>query len=767
MKTWQLAPLVAALLVLLDPALAQSENENAGDATPGFSEKVLQWTVQKGETCSDIAKALYGHKKHRRLLQRYNRVDCNRPLSAGTTLTVPDATDALPPAKLVSTTPTVRAKAPGAAWSPASPGMSLFKRYSVNTLDNASADIRFRDRTQVYLGEQTLVIIYDTAEGSQVRRKAVDVELEQGELRAGIAALRGSDFRVATTGGGQVTTNSPDTVLRRKGKRTTVSVMSGKAEVRSRGRTVKVPAKYGTAFTKKAAPKPPRKLPPAPKWETGAPRLAIASSNQQAFSVAWQPVERATAYRVELANDPAFETPLLRQETPASVQRFEAKSLPAGEYYVRVQAIDKEDFLGLATEPHHVSLLSLERDGLTPLPAVGSDVLDLHPYEQLRFAEQGTLELSVDEQPFQQLGSPLKPGKSNAQRLRVRRTSDDAERSYRISYSPIKLKLQGTLRERTQSILVEFHGFEGLDVAKKVKPFVVLDNGIERTQLPLQFSSFTDGVPTAVAEFERDPTQPMKVEVLDGYKRILIAEDLPQVESPAEEPRPREPLLGASNSMVPADAAVSTPWWSPARVSSVSVGVNTTINKAPLDGQVIVAAQGFYGPWALRARVGFDSFNFSQLADNAAWLHAGYAPIVEGRTHYGLLLGVAVPTADRSPPTRLEALAAFGRTFDGWSYLANVALRVAVSNELDDASRLSGHAVFGARLNLLGAVDGMVWADGHYLSNQDRFRYAGNVALEVGSSVFGALALRATPFEDDLGGPLLASFTLGIRERSP
>lgn len=763
MKTWKLAPTIVALITLTAlPAAAQQAEPS--EPTPGFSEKVLQWTVQQGETCNDIARALYGDTKHRKLLQRYNSVTCYGPIPAGTTLTVPDSTDPLPPARLVSTTPTVRAKAPGAAWSAAAPGMSLYKRYSVNTLDNASADIRFRDRTQVFLGEQTLVIIYDTAEGSQVKRSAVDVELDKGELRAGLAALRGKNFRLATTDGGKVLTDSPDTVLRRKNGRTTVSVMSGKAEVKSRGQTVKVPAKFGTAFTKKAPPKPPRELPPAPEWQNSAPQLGIAAADETVFAVGWEAVPRAEAYRVELASEPKFEAPLIRQETPASVRRFEARSLPAGEYYVRIQAIDYEDFLGLPTEPHHVTLMGLERDGVATLPTDDADVLLVHPYEQLRFAKQQQLEMAINDNQFAEFGGALELSELDVQQLRVRRRSDGAERSFRLSYSPIKLELAGTLRENTQSVQVKFLGFGKLDVAEKVNPVLVIDDGEQRTTRPLKVSSSTEDTQLALVEFERDPTLPMKVEVVDAAGRVLLTEDLPHVPQATSILPPRQPLLGASGAMLPADAAVSIPWWSPARVPSLAVGLNTTVGKTPLDGQAVIAAQGFYGPLAVRARIGFDAFDFDQVADNAAWLHAGYVPVAEGASRFGLLLGVAVPTAERSPPVRIEAVAAYGQAFAGWSYLANLALRLVPEEPEDDTSRLSGHATFGARFNLVKFVDGLFWADGHYLSHQDRFRYAGNVALEVGDVVFGSLALRATPFEDDLGGPLLASFTLGFRE---
>ncbi len=43
-------------------------------ATAGYPEPVVQWGVQKDETCEDIAKVMYGSAAHVPLIGRYNRV---------------------------------------------------------------------------------------------------------------------------------------------------------------------------------------------------------------------------------------------------------------------------------------------------------------------------------------------------------------------------------------------------------------------------------------------------------------------------------------------------------------------------------------------------------------------------------------------------------------------------------------------------------------------------------------------------------------------
>src|SRR4051812_16856340 len=83
---------------------ALAREARAAGPTPGFPEPVVQWGVQKGETCDDIAKALYGSAKHAGLLNRYNRVSCKSgvPLPEGLTLVMPETVTTIPDAKLRS-----------------------------------------------------------------------------------------------------------------------------------------------------------------------------------------------------------------------------------------------------------------------------------------------------------------------------------------------------------------------------------------------------------------------------------------------------------------------------------------------------------------------------------------------------------------------------------------------------------------------------------------------------------------------------------------
>lgn len=107
--------------ILLCCALAAVPAQGDPAATAGYPEPVVQWGVQKDETCEDIAKAVYGSAKHATLVLRYNRVDCTRgkKLKEGQTLVLPASVTSLPTARLKSLNPDVKARPSGGSWGPA------------------------------------------------------------------------------------------------------------------------------------------------------------------------------------------------------------------------------------------------------------------------------------------------------------------------------------------------------------------------------------------------------------------------------------------------------------------------------------------------------------------------------------------------------------------------------------------------------------------------------------------------------------------------
>ncbi|MBK6519570.1 MAG: FecR domain-containing protein [Polyangiaceae bacterium] len=215
--------LIVASVLGSSPAVAQD-----------FPEPVVQWGVQPDESCEDIAQVVWGDARHAPLVMRYNAVTCTRgaPLKVGLTLILPAKVTAPAAARIRSIVPSVQARPPGGSWSAAAQGAPLDDNSGVQTLETGRASIQFLDRSQLMLSENTLVVIFGTASQSTVgSRGAPKIEIDQGEVRAMVAALRGEPLEVATPGGGSVAATSRETVIERKGDRSTVVVFEGSARV--------------------------------------------------------------------------------------------------------------------------------------------------------------------------------------------------------------------------------------------------------------------------------------------------------------------------------------------------------------------------------------------------------------------------------------------------------------------------------------------------------------------------------------------------------
>lgn len=331
-----------------------------GALADDYPEPVVQWGVQEGETCEDIAIAVYGNARHASLVTRYNAIVCTRgaPLRRGMTLVLPARVSEVAPAQIGAMVPNVDARAPGAGWTSAAPGTQLVNNSSVQTQSSGRASIQFLDRSRIFLSENTLVIVFGTAAESAIAKQAPPkIEVDQGEVRAMMSALRNEPVELALRGGGTVQATSKEAVVERKGDRSTIAVFDGSARVTNQGKRVEVPKNFGTRFVGKQAPMAPRPLPAAPTWKTAPEPIVILSAQADAWTNQWVSTIAAKAHRVELSRDVDFAAIDLRQEVPGTVDSFVARKIPAGDYFLRIRSIDKEDFLGIASEPRRTTVI--------------------------------------------------------------------------------------------------------------------------------------------------------------------------------------------------------------------------------------------------------------------------------------------------------------------------------------------------------------------------------------------------------------------------
>lgn len=463
---------VARALLVASTLPSATATAYAASSSTSYPEPVVHWVVQKGETCAGISDSLYGSPQHTALLLRYNSIDCAAAqLPEGTTLVVPSSVTSLPDARLKSMSPAVRARPSGGGWTPVQSGAPLFKGHNVNTLETGRADIEFVDRTRVFLAENTLVVIYGTAANTAVKKNVRQtVELEQGEVKAGLAALRGNAARVGVQGGGDVQAASRDTVVQRKGDRTTVAVFDGTAVVRNAGAKVDVPTNHGTRFVGAQPPARPRPLPPAPVWEPGGfPSLVIAPPEGATLAAGWQAVSNAKAYRFEIARDDAFRDLVAREEVPSNVRSFRAEKIPAGTFHVSVRAIDNEEYLGVAATRRTVQVVTaVVREGLGNIRPEG---LEVTPYTVVALAAEGSpLRVGFDQAEPGPAPAAIDFGKVHPSSIRVQ--SSGAEVTIPVTWRKVTATIDGTIERSSgrAQLRATVKGLEGIDLNKSVHP---------------------------------------------------------------------------------------------------------------------------------------------------------------------------------------------------------------------------------------------------------------------------------------------------------
>ena len=752
------ATLVVGAFSTSCPGFAQA------DAPPGYPEDVIQWGVQRGETCEDIAKAAYGDARRVALLLRYNRISCTRgaPLKAGLTLVLPAKVTDVPSARIRSIAPSVRAKPAGGGWSDAAPGQPLATQSSVETLDDARADIQFIDRTRVFMAENTLVVIYGTAAQTAVSKATPPpaVELEAGEVRTALSALRGESVEVAAMGG-RISSQSKDTVISKNGNHANVSVFEGRANVTSAGKSVSVPEKFGTRFEEKKAPEPPRPLPPAPLW-TARPTVAVLGTKDGAtVGAEWAAVPNARTYRVEVASDAAFEDLRLRAEVNADATRFRFEHLPVGEWFVRVRAIDKEDFLGLASETVHIRVATAD---VGAQGKIDGDVLTVSPYTPIPIVAPRGTELALDEGAFGTPPASLDLSRSRPKQLRFK-GPDGVISVVRVNYAPpiVDLTTSRGSNPSDLEVRVAFRETPKIDVDERVRP---------KLRVTRRDGSSEDLALTRDGDVERatvhDSATLATLEVIDrAGVSLATMTPPPDAAVPAAVVERRLRALGVTAfpfAVGPGEAR----WWAPLPddAGAVTGALDVAFDSGDPDVALRGLATAHVGPVGLEASFERDDSRAGASDGDVAWLgaRARLVDLGDGAFELGPGMRIGVPTSGGQQTFQGEVGLSAGGRLGMLSLLGNVDF------DLDGAPTayvLVPIVAFGAALDPLEWLRTYAVLDGSSVRpspGADALGIGGlTIGAEAGRYLFGGASVRVMPFESP-SASLSATLTIGVRE---
>lgn len=350
-------------------------------------EPTRDYIVKPGDSCMAIAVRELGGQEGLAVIHRLNPWLGPTPhhLVPGTVLKLPLLKPVAPDARLTGQEGHVEVRRAGEeAWFQASTGADLFRAWRVGSHEESSAQIAFADRSTISMRENTVVIIYG-ATRAQAGVQRFAATLEKGALRSRLADLDGT-ATVATAGGDVVLGGGSAVVDVDASKTTRVSNHVGKpaklVSKTAKPKAVVVDPGFGSRVAVGKDPAPPKPLPPPPVWQD-VPAIALSPNGHGAVMTgAWAPVTAAASYRVELARDKELTSIALRAQVPASAARFEIQSVPPGDYYLAVAAIDADGFESKASEPRPVHVVALQlpaaavvTPGVAPQVALGSVIV--------------------------------------------------------------------------------------------------------------------------------------------------------------------------------------------------------------------------------------------------------------------------------------------------------------------------------------------------------------------------------------------------------
>lgn len=249
----------------------------------------------------------------------------------------------------------------------------------VRTGPNGSAEIRFFDGTTVRARPDSLVTVEETSEHPFTRSRRVAWQVKSGEVnfqtaaknvpwsatevstptvRATAGELSVAAVKVAQTGESEVRVfQGSGQVETRRGERVVLLANEG----------VRVDAR-GEAGSKRALPGTPVLTAPPHDAEFDYPEPDEATT-----VLAWDPVPGASAYRVMLDLDRAFNHPLLDREDVLAIST-ELRGLKGGEYFWRVAARLKDGSEGRFSEPARFTVIAPDAATAPPRLTVSLEV---------------------------------------------------------------------------------------------------------------------------------------------------------------------------------------------------------------------------------------------------------------------------------------------------------------------------------------------------------------------------------------------------------
>ncbi|HVR95835.1 MAG TPA: LysM peptidoglycan-binding domain-containing protein, partial [Thermoanaerobaculia bacterium] len=337
--------------------------------------------VRPGETLRAISTRYLGSAQRWQEIHRLNPgiADPDK-LQPGQRVQVPAPLRNAPAAQVRRVSRRVEARPSPIPWEAAHEGDLLVERDGVRTYSKSSADMTFTDGTRLTVTEDSLVFLQRT--GGTLRgvpdRKSIEIVDGQADIEARPEQARANPEIEIVLGKARATSRpSPGGTSQTRARRAEAGgaklmVYGGASEVEAGGAKVAVPEGMGTSVTQNGPPSPPEKLLPAVRLSAPEAGAGLECSNP---ALAWEPVEGAESYTVEVCRDPGCGA-LVERVVGYGTTEWRAAALPLGELFWRVTARSSSGLDGYPSEAAPLSILA-DRSDLQP-PAGALEVAGRH-----------------------------------------------------------------------------------------------------------------------------------------------------------------------------------------------------------------------------------------------------------------------------------------------------------------------------------------------------------------------------------------------------
>ena len=232
------------------------------------------------------------------------------------------------------------------AWSRATPGMPLFSRDSVQTLDDSTAQVKFDEKNTLTIGVNTLIIVKSIEKDEQRKERRSVVLVVDGDLTGNVSSSKSDPLHlivsapaaVAKIAGGNAR-NTDFRISTNADNSSTFVVYKGAVEVSARGKTVRVTQNTGVTVKAGEAPPDAVPLPDAPELKSPVDKAQLPSRRIPAqVDFAWSGA-LASEFRLQVARDAKFTDLVCDRRQPGT--GFSHRYLKSGTYYWRVAGIDQ------------------------------------------------------------------------------------------------------------------------------------------------------------------------------------------------------------------------------------------------------------------------------------------------------------------------------------------------------------------------------------------------------------------------------------------